>query len=178
VALDTFLVRTARLELLAATPETARAEQVDRQALFRLLEAEPPAFWPPPLNDSASLGWAQRFLEASPAHAGWATWYFALPRSGAGGRVLVGNGGFKGTPAADGTVEIGYSLLPAHHRQGLGTEAAGGLVQWAFSHPEVTRVIAETYPYLLPSIRVLEKNGFTLIGAGSEPDVIRFEKRR
>jgi RimJ/RimL family protein N-acetyltransferase len=171
-------VRTPRLELIAATAETARAEQTDRQALLRLLDAEPPVFWPPPLNDDASLAWSLRFLEESPAHAGWATWYFALGERRDGRRVLVGNGGFKGAPASDGTVEIGYSLQPAFQRSGLGTEAAGGLVRWAFSHAEVTRVIAETYPYLLPSIRVLEKNGFTLIGPGSEAGVIRFEKRR
>jgi len=39
-------------------------------------------------------------------------------------------------------------------------------------------VIAETLPELTPSIGVLRKCGFELIGEGSEPGVIRFERTR
>jgi RimJ/RimL family protein N-acetyltransferase len=39
-------------------------------------------------------------------------------------------------------------------------------------------VIAETLPELTPSIGVLGKCGFHLIGEGSEPGVIRFELTR
>ena len=38
--------------------------------------------------------------------------------------------------------------------------------------------LAETLPELTPSIGVLEKCGFRLIGDGSEPGVIRFELTR
>ncbi len=114
-------VRTARLDLVAATVELARAEMDDLPLLARLLDA----------------------------------------------RV-----------AADGTVEVGYSVLEAHQRRGYASEAVEALVGWAFGHPEVTRVIAETYPELVPSVGVLEKTGFRLIGAGSEERVIRFERRR
>jgi RimJ/RimL family protein N-acetyltransferase len=48
----------------------------------------------------------------------------------------------------------------------------------AFGLPEVTRVIAETLPDLTPSIGVLKKCGFRLVGEGSEPGVIRFELTR
>jgi ribosomal-protein-alanine N-acetyltransferase len=68
--------------------------------------------------------------------------------------------------------------LEAHQRRGYASEAVEALVGWAFGHPEVTRVIAETYPELVPSVGVLEKTGFRLIGAGSEERVIRFERRR
>ncbi|MBD0327516.1 MAG: GNAT family N-acetyltransferase, partial [Pyrinomonadaceae bacterium] len=90
----------------------------------------------------------------------------------------IGGCGFKGKPAADGTVEIGYSMLPEFQCAGYATEAAGALVRWAFSHAEVARVIAETYPELRPSIRVLEKNGFRFIGDGSEERVIRYALTR
>jgi RimJ/RimL family protein N-acetyltransferase len=50
-------------------------------------------------------------------------------------------------------------------------------VEQAFMAPGVTCVIAETLPGLVPSIGVLEKLGFSLIGDGSEPGVIRYEKR-
>ncbi|MBW4650055.1 MAG: GNAT family N-acetyltransferase [Kastovskya adunca ATA6-11-RM4] len=52
------------------------------------------------------------------------------------------------------------------------------ITAWAFTHPQVNRVIAETLPELTPSIRVLEKNRFVNIGEGSESGVIRFELPR
>ena len=63
-------------------------------------------------------------------------------------------------------------------RRGYASEAVEALVAWAFGHPEVTRVIAETYPELVASVGVLEETGFRFIGAGSEERVIRFERRR
>lgn len=43
---------------------------------------------------------------------------------------------------------------------------------------EVSRVIAETFPNLKPSIRVLEKTGLRCIGQDSEEDVIRYDLLR
>jgi RimJ/RimL family protein N-acetyltransferase len=71
-------------------------------------------------------------------------------------------------------VEIGYSVMEEHQHHGYGTEAAGAFIVWAFSHPEVTRVIAETLPELRPSLRVMERNGMRYLGKGSEPGVIRY----
>ena len=167
-------VRTQRLELVAATVELARAEMDDVPALARLLGASVAAEWPPPLNDRDSQAWTLRYLEQHPTAVGWCMWYFVLRAD----RSAVGVGGFKGLPATDGTVEVGYSVLEAHQRRGYASEAVEALVGWAFGHPEVTRVIAETYPELVASVGVLEKTGFRCIGAGSEERVIRFERRR
>ncbi len=84
----------------------------------------------------------------------------------------------KGKPTFDGTVEIGYSVLTEAQGLGYATEAVQGLVSWAFEHPEVLRVIAETLPELTPSIRVLEKSGFVSVAEGSEEGLIRFELSR
>jgi len=112
-------------------------------------------------------------LERDPAGTGWTLHYIVAPDN-----RLAGIVGYKGKPAPDGTVEIGYSVLEEYQRQGIAAEAAGALVERAFASLDVVRVIAETLPSLLPSIRVLEKNGFRLIGEGSEPGVIRFELTR
>ena len=53
-----------------------------------------------------------------------------------------------------------------------------GLIAHAFAHPEVARVIAETLPDLFPSIGVLRKIGFSYVGEGSEPGVVRYGLRR
>jgi RimJ/RimL family protein N-acetyltransferase len=91
---------------------------------------------------------------------------------------VIGNGGFKGHHSADGTCEIGYSVMESHQRHGYATEAVEGLVAWAFRDPGVTRVIAHTLPALRPSIRVLEKCGFQRAKEAIEPGTIMFERRR
>ena len=87
--------------------------------------------------------------------------------------ILIGNGGYKGPPTSDGTVEIGYSIVEPYQRKGFGSEAARGLVDHAFQYPSVKRVIAETLPYLASSIGVLMKNGFRLTGLGAEEGAIQ-----
>ena len=63
-------------------------------------------------------------------------------------------------------------------RNGYATEATRGLVAWAFDHQEVNRVLAETFPTLTGSIRVMENNGILFIGDGSEEGVIRYAVSR
>ena len=35
------------------------------------------------------------------------------------GNTLIGYGGYKGTPSADGTIEVVYAILDEHQRKGL-----------------------------------------------------------
>jgi RimJ/RimL family protein N-acetyltransferase len=86
--------------------------------------------------------------------------------------------GFKGRPDVRGTVELGYSLLPSFQGLGFGTELVRALTSWAFSHRAVERVMADTYPEFVASVRVLEKNRFTLSGRADEPGAVRYELRR
>jgi len=160
-----------RLELVAATPAMLRAEGDDRAAFGALLNARIPESWPPELYDDDARLWTLEVVEREPRHAGWWMYYLVL-RDPA--RQLVGVCGYKGPPSEDGTVEVGYGVLPEHRRHGYATEATAALVDRAFTADRVARVIAETMPELTPSIGVLRKLGFTLEGDGSEPGVIRF----
>ena len=175
--MNTIRLHTPRLELIAADREIVHADRYTRNLLPGLLSAALPAVWPPPLNDDSTLEWVLNYMETHPGTAGWSVWYFILNPS-ASQRVTIGLGGFKGPPAEDGSVEVGYSLVEEYQRKGLATEATNELVRWAFGHPEVSKVAAETYPHLSPSIRVLEKAGFSYIGEGSETLTIRFEMTR
>ena len=170
-------IRSPRLALVAATVELAKAERADRQRFSALLGATIPHDWPPPLNDEQSVSWLIELLERNPDSVGWALWYFLRPDA-KGGLVAVGCGGFKGKPSADRTVEIGYSIMENQQCKGYATEAVTALLGWAFSAPEVCRVIAHTLPDLTPSIRVLEKCDFAFVGQGSEEGVIKYELRR
>lgn len=171
-------ITTDRIELIAGTPELALADINDRSRFSALLDARVPDEWPPPLNDIQSMRWFERYLIENPDGVGWVTWYFILRQSAQGDRVAIGNGGFKGNPTPDGSAEVGYSVLKEFQRFGYATEATRSLVAWAFEHQNVNRVIAETYPILTASIRVMEKNGFVFIGEGSEEGVIRYAVTR
>jgi RimJ/RimL family protein N-acetyltransferase len=166
---------TPRLALIPAGLDVLRADLAGRPALADALRVMVPDDWPPDLYDANAIHWTIRALERDPRTANWLTHYFALrSTTGSGTPLLVGAGGFKGLPDDTGTVEIGYSIVTSQRRQGLATEAALGFLARAFAEPAVSRVIAETLPDLVASIGVMEKIGMRLIGAGSEPGVIRF----
>jgi RimJ/RimL family protein N-acetyltransferase len=162
------LLRTLRLDLLPATLASLRAELESREALAQALGVEVPETWPPPLYEQDSIHSTLTRLAAHPDEADWGFYYLALRRDGAP-PLLLGAGGFKGAPDAAGTVEIGYSVLPEHQRQGYATEAVGGWVQFAFASERVARIIGQTLPSLGPSIRVLERAGFRFAGLGEDP---------
>ena len=170
----TTVLKTPRLELVGCSADLLRAEGDDRARFGRLLNARIPESWPPELYDDDARLWTLRTLEDAPEHEGW--WMYYLVRDDGDGqeREVIGVAGYKGPPAGDGTVEVGYGVLPEHRRRGYATEATRALLERAFAFPRVARVIAETYPHLEPSIGVMRNLGFTLEGPGSDEGVIRF----
>ncbi len=168
-------IESRRLRLVAATRDLIREDLAGRQTLGVALGVEVPENWPPDLYDRQAMGFASRQLRDS-TQQGWSFWY--LIRHTAGAEVLLGICGFKGRPDEQGSVEIGYSILSQFHNSGFASEAVSRLVTWAFGHPVVNEVCAETLPHLIQSIRVLEKNGFSLTGQGSERGVIRYAIQR
>jgi RimJ/RimL family protein N-acetyltransferase len=171
------VIATKRLDLIPATQELLRSALDDQDALGAALRARVPPTWPPEYLDRPALEYTVERLNEGPDQSGW--WlHFVVLRAGAGGRLLIGSAGYKGPPAADGTVEVGYGIVRDQRRRGYASEAVRGLLARAFALRTVRRVIAETLPELLPSIGVLRGCGFRLIGEGSEPGVIRFELTR
>ncbi|HEX8465587.1 MAG TPA: GNAT family N-acetyltransferase [Abditibacterium sp.] len=167
-----------RLELVAGTPEMVRAEMQDPEKFSRLLDAALPTSWPPQFHDLETMAYSLEKLELGADQLGWWCWYSVRSEGTGVNRLVVGIGGFKGRPDETGSVELGYSVVEDHQNLGFATEAVRGLVNWATSQPEVKEIIAETLPDLGASIRVLEKNGFVFVGAGSEEGVIRYRLMR
>ncbi|WP_433238318.1 GNAT family N-acetyltransferase [Streptosporangium sp. CA-135522] len=60
-----------------------------------------------------------------------------------------------------GQAMTGYSMLPEFRGKGFTTRAVNLLVEWAFEHTPLARIIAGTSPDNLASHRVLESAGFT-----------------
>jgi [ribosomal protein S5]-alanine N-acetyltransferase len=171
------MIRTRRLDLVPATPAILRRHLEGRSMLARSLAADVPPEWPPELFDREAMEWTLARVEEGPAKADWWLHYFRLRPPGDGTAVVIGCGGYKGPPEA-GAVEVGYSLLKTYRGRGFATEATDGLVRRAFQTKGVDRVLAETFPELVPSIRVLERCGFRLQGEGSGPGIIRYEIRK
>jgi len=173
-------LETERLRLVAGNEAIARAEVEDRAEMARLLGVAVPGTWPPPLNDDASMRFFLRFAREHPGDMGYGCWYWLLkPPKKTGSSLLIGNGGFKGLPSEDGTVEAGYSLLEGYQGKGYATEGVRALVAWAFQNSRVRRVIAETVMDAAASQGVLRKNGFELSGeAAAESGAVRFALSR
>jgi RimJ/RimL family protein N-acetyltransferase/uncharacterized damage-inducible protein DinB len=164
------MLHTKRLRLVPGTPDLLRADIAGPDQLGAALAHPVPVGWPPEFYDKPAMEWTLKYLEKDAANAEWAIYYVIGPDDRAVGVV-----GYKHRPDPDGMVEIGYGVLPEYQGQGIAAEAAGALIDRAFSFPQVRRVTAETLPALIGSIRVMEKNGLRLVGEGSEPGVIRFE---
>ncbi|EEF62022.1 GNAT family N-acetyltransferase [Pedosphaera parvula] len=167
-------LQSTRLELLPATIELLAADLCDRAKFGCLLQAIVPASWPPPLVERSELEWLIQKLGEDPEVLPWSARYFILKDP----RILIGFGGFKSRPDTRGIAEVGYAMVTDHQCKGFATEALKALCEWAFTHPEVTRIIGETYPDLTASISVLEKSRFAYADAGSEPGVVQYELLR
>ena len=168
-------LNTRRLHLIAGTAELVRAHLGDPEHLGLLLDARVPRLPPLPYETREVMELMAQALEKRPEQVGWWCWYFVLHNKVTGHRVLIGDGGFKGPPDADGTVELGYALLRPYRNRGYATEAVRALLEWAFDSPKVREVCAEARMGNTASIRVLQKAGFTEVGPGSERALVRFE---
>jgi len=173
------MIITPRLRLVPATVALARAELTDREEFSRLLSAFVPDEWPPEILADA-LPLFLQWIEAAPDRIGWYVWYAMMraPRealdmlAGDTTDILMASGGFKGPPE-DGTVEIGYSVLPRFQGQGYATEMVRALVDWAFVQPGVRQVVAETMEDNSASMRLLHRLGFSRAGHAAEPGHVR-----
>jgi RimJ/RimL family protein N-acetyltransferase len=169
------ITQTPRLTILAASRALLTAELHKPQYFSTLLGAVLPTDWPPSDYDRGVM---QYFLDQLTAGgreaAGWYNWYALRKAEGDVPRTLVGAGGFKGPPTAEGVAEISYSIAEAWRGQGLGTELISGLVQQAAATGMVYRLVAHARADNPASQQALLHNGFVLVGPG--PDgYMRFE---
>src|SRR5262245_22797150 len=145
------------MRLVASTPKLVRAEIHDHAELGRLLEARIPSDWPPDEAADALPWFLERLERADPSDIGWYGFYGVVVAE-VDGPVLVGGGGCLGPPV-DGSVEVGYSVLPAFQRQGYATELMSGVLGWVDRDPRVLEVTAETAIDNVASRRLLSRLG-------------------
>ncbi|MDU0206380.1 GNAT family N-acetyltransferase [Paenibacillus sp. MAH-36] len=102
-------------------------------------------------------------LKEDPEIMGWGVWFISLAED----NQVIGDIGFKGKPDDQGTVEVGYGIIPEMHNKGIATESVGAIIEWAFSSGKVKKIVAECLVDNMPSVRVLEKLGMTRTGASN-----------
>lgn len=171
-------LRTKRLVLVATTLAHLDAELVSPVELGALLQAHVPESWPPGEYDRAAVEFFRARLLENPEGVGWLGWYALHRPDPDRPPVVVGSGGYFGPPGADGTVEIGYSMVPEFRGMGFATELVQALLRRAFSVPGISQVIAHTHPENIGSVTVLERCGFSFSGPGLEPGTVRYSRSR
>ncbi len=112
-------------------------------------------------------------LAADPARAPWSVRAMVRRED----RVMVGFVNFHGPPGvndieAAGAAELGWTVFPAHRRQGYATETARRLMDWARAEYGVRRFISSTRPDNAPSLRVHDKLGFRRTGQVVDGEII------
>jgi len=83
---------------------------------------------------------------------------------------LIGGGGYKGKPTAEGMVEIGYGIAESYRNRGFATEMAMALTQNAFKDSTVKMVVAHTLAEENASVKVLKRCGMKYAGEGYDPE--------
>jgi ribosomal-protein-alanine N-acetyltransferase len=100
-----------------------------------------------------------QMLINDPSQLGWGVWLIIHIADS----TLIGDLGFLGKPNEQGTVEMGYEVISAYRQQGFAFETVEALVNFAFTQPELKRIIAHSPDDLTASIRILEKLGMQRI---------------
>jgi ribosomal-protein-alanine N-acetyltransferase len=170
-------IQTPRLDLIAVNPESLHIQQKNsanmRTELGELIGAEVPDEWPHENWEPHVFDYLLKLFAESPEAIGWCR-YLLLRHEG--GRTLIGSFG-SGLPKPEtGEAEIGYGILPSWQRQGYAPEAVAAMLPWLQTRRKIRAFVAQTFPYLRGSIRVLEKCGFQPAGAGFEEGTILFRK--
>ena len=135
----TLMIKTTRLDIYPATEEQMKYR------ISQEKDAELRAAYKEMLD----------FCLAHPDKWEWYAMWMILLKDG----TRIGDLCFKGLDA-NGITEIGYGIIQEYQGHGYATEAVEAVLKWAFSHPEVTAIEAETEPDNAASQRVLEKCGF------------------
>ncbi len=159
-------METSRLKLVLFTDDMFQAIfDDDLERLGKLLDVHTPEAW-------------TEFKDAVDALPVFYEWFKALGDQKWGSyfivhkedRELIGTGGYKGGPDENGRVEIGYEIRSAYRNRGLAAEAAGKLVDFAFSRNSITAVLAHTLAPDDASGAVLRKLGFRFSEKTIDPD--------
>ena len=149
-------IQTERLTLRPLPTAAARMLPGDRDGAARHIGAALATDWPQP--DLLDVLPMQGPLSSSSEPYG--VWVIVAKIS----QMAIGDVGFMGPPGGEGTIEIGYSVIPGCRGRGIATEAVRALARWGLNQPVVLSIVARCEPGNGPSIGVLARVGFVRDG--------------
>jgi ribosomal-protein-alanine N-acetyltransferase len=114
------------------------------------------------VTDRALWLWRYRLNQIA-ADPGSARWIVRAAVTGPDG-VVVGHAGYHGPPDENGMVEVGYSVDPAHRRQGYARAMLRELLRRAAEEPDVRVVRASISPDNVASLATIAGFGFVKVG--------------
>ncbi len=171
------MIRTERMDLIPVTIVSLLCQRDvgsrARAELGLILDADVPEAWPPEHWEPHVVDYLLKLIADHPDAVGWCRY---LLLRGEGKRTLIGTFGCGFPKPETGEAELGYGLLPDWQRQGFAAEAVMAAMPWLRTQRKIHAFVAQTFPYLYGSVRVLEKCGFVVAGSGEEPGAMLFRK--
>lgn len=173
-------IQTQRLDLIPVTTQSLLCQRQNapdmRKWLGAILHATVPRAWPPEHWEPHVFEYLLALIAKEPEAEGWCR-YIAIRDKSRYGRTLIGSFGSGFPKPETEEAEIGYGLLEKWQRKGIAVEAVEAMLPWLKPRRTIKAFVAQTFPNLYGSIRVLEKTGFEPAGAGYEEGAILFRKR-
>lgn len=157
------MIETERLRIIPCTRDHLEILLSSEDALAEYLGVDLAKNW---LLFPESIAYSIKMIDDDPRALIWGMHLIVHKAD----NKLIGCGGFKGAPDAEGMVEFGYSVAPSYENQGFATEAAGGLIGHAFADDDVKMVDAHTLAEWNASTKVLQKCGLTKIAEKHDPE--------
>jgi ribosomal-protein-alanine N-acetyltransferase len=147
---------TPRLRIEPLTPRLGAIAQQGPGALAEAIDADVPPEW-------SNAGGLRLLARTGRELSRWAERALVVHR---GDERVIGDLKFEPVTAANrDTIELGYSITALYRRQGYASEAAAGLLAWAFEEAGIVQVIAGCHRGNKGSVCTLRKLGFWLDGA-------------
>jgi [ribosomal protein S5]-alanine N-acetyltransferase len=148
--LDLVVLSAALLDALLAN-DRPRAQQL---AEFAVAEEFP--------GDDEWVGIRRSQVLADPTWEPWSLRAIVLRDE----RRMIGVTSFHGPPginalATPGAAEFGYTVFAGYRRRGYATETGQAMIDWARQERGVRHFISSIEPSNAPSLRVIEKLGFS-----------------
>ena len=168
------LLVSPRLRLAAMSECALRSELAGDNRLGSILEAEIGIQWPPEHWEPHVFELLLTAFQANPGQQRHHR-YILLDRPGQAPLVIGVVNGFT-WPGKPDEMEIGYSILPTFQKLGYGYEACERYVRFICENWPHLGLMAQTYPTLTGSVRILERLGFRPDGPGQEAGVIVFRR--
>jgi len=155
------LTQDDTVEIIPALPEFITLLIANHYARAgALMNVVVPDGWPNDPDAIAGLSWHLKAIERDPNELLWRIRLIVLRAN----RTVIGSINLKGMPDQDGTVEIGWGISQDYRRQGIATKATEAVMEWAFSQPDVKRIIATIPVDNIGSERVAQKVGMKQTG--------------